>query len=303
MANPKIQLRHDTSTNWQTQNPVLLEGEVAIETDSNKVKIGNGTDDYNTLPYITDQTKIDLDYSNADYQPVNKAGDTMTGNLIIRRSSGAPLINLSRLDFTKGTNPSTTEYWEYMATDSNANPANWYTNRVGDYQFGVDTNGTTTASIIAYKNDPNSSASATIRAQITSAGVASCSFPNTTCVDGQYVNTNTTIASQVSVNGSSNLTYTLNLPSDGRNYMVWIMVEANTGTASGNYVNVKVSSDIMTSPTLARATTRTASTVSAGSTACIAVSSSHKIYLGRKSNWNGIVDLYMIGYRRIGTNA
>lgn len=245
--------------------------------------------------------KVDLDYSNADYQPVNKAGGTMTGDLIIRKNSSG--IHLQNSSFTKGTNPSSTMYWEYKAEDNNTSPAEWYTNRVSNLVTTADTNGNISVAIVAYKNDPNSSTAATIRAQITSAGVASCTFPNTTCCDGQYVNTNTTIASNVSVNGSSPLTYTLNLPSDGHNYMVWIMVEANTGTASGNYVNAKVGSDVMSSTTLARATTRTASSVSAGSTACIVVSTSHKIYLSRATNWNGTVNLFMMGYRRIGTNA
>jgi hypothetical protein len=136
-------------------------------------------------------------------------------------------------------------------------------------------------------------------------GNAYCTFPNTTCCDGQYVNMSpaTTIVSNVSVNGSSGLTYTLNLPSDGRNYMVWIMAEVSTGATSGNYINVKVGSDIMTSTTISRASTRTAAKADTGSTTCIVVSPSHKIYLSRASNWNGTATLYMIGYRRIGTNA
>lgn len=51
MANPKIQLRHDTKANWETVNPVLLQGEVAIETDTNRTKIGNGTSTYTELGY------------------------------------------------------------------------------------------------------------------------------------------------------------------------------------------------------------------------------------------------------------
>ena len=31
MSNPKIQLRHDTASNWSTANPVLLDGEIGIE--------------------------------------------------------------------------------------------------------------------------------------------------------------------------------------------------------------------------------------------------------------------------------
>ena len=34
MSNPRIQLRHDTATNWSTANPVLLDGEVGIEKGS-----------------------------------------------------------------------------------------------------------------------------------------------------------------------------------------------------------------------------------------------------------------------------
>jgi hypothetical protein len=36
----RIQLRRDTSSNWSTNNPVLRPGEVGIETDTLKFKIG-----------------------------------------------------------------------------------------------------------------------------------------------------------------------------------------------------------------------------------------------------------------------
>lgn len=51
MANPKIQLRHDTAANWTSVNPVLLEGEVGIETDTKKQKIGDGSTSWNSLAY------------------------------------------------------------------------------------------------------------------------------------------------------------------------------------------------------------------------------------------------------------
>lgn len=47
----QIQLRRDTLENWQTTNPVLAEGEIGIETDTNRIKIGNGTDEYKNLNY------------------------------------------------------------------------------------------------------------------------------------------------------------------------------------------------------------------------------------------------------------
>ena len=39
----KILFRRDTSINWTTVNPVLLSGEIGIETDTYKFKIGNGS--------------------------------------------------------------------------------------------------------------------------------------------------------------------------------------------------------------------------------------------------------------------
>ena len=48
----RIQLRRDTASNFSTANPVLAEGEAGFETNTNKLKIGNGEDNYNDLDYI-----------------------------------------------------------------------------------------------------------------------------------------------------------------------------------------------------------------------------------------------------------
>ena len=48
----KIQIRRDTSSNWQQYNPVPAQGEPCYETDTGKLKIGNGNTPYNSLPYI-----------------------------------------------------------------------------------------------------------------------------------------------------------------------------------------------------------------------------------------------------------
>lgn len=46
-----IQLRGDTSANWASLNPVLAQREIALETDTSKYKIGNGSTAWNSLPY------------------------------------------------------------------------------------------------------------------------------------------------------------------------------------------------------------------------------------------------------------
>lgn len=49
--NIRIQLRNDTAENWTNANPLLLKGEMGVETDTGKTKIGNGTDHWTTLKY------------------------------------------------------------------------------------------------------------------------------------------------------------------------------------------------------------------------------------------------------------
>ncbi len=52
-----IQIRSDTAANWTATNPMLLNGEIGLETDTGKAKIGNGAATWSTLAYrITPQT-------------------------------------------------------------------------------------------------------------------------------------------------------------------------------------------------------------------------------------------------------
>jgi len=46
-----IQLRRDTAENWATNNPILASGELGIETDTEKFKLGNGTNPWSELQY------------------------------------------------------------------------------------------------------------------------------------------------------------------------------------------------------------------------------------------------------------
>lgn len=47
----QIQFRRGTATEWSSVNPILAEGELGIETDTNLFKIGNGNDTWNNLDY------------------------------------------------------------------------------------------------------------------------------------------------------------------------------------------------------------------------------------------------------------
>ena len=56
----EIQLRRDTAANWATANPTLGSGEEGIETDTGKIKYGDGTTAWNSLQYF-DAPDVDAD--------------------------------------------------------------------------------------------------------------------------------------------------------------------------------------------------------------------------------------------------
>jgi hypothetical protein len=43
--------RRDTAANWTTANPTLLAGEIGIESDTEKIKIGDGSTAWTSLGY------------------------------------------------------------------------------------------------------------------------------------------------------------------------------------------------------------------------------------------------------------
>lgn len=51
MPTVRFQLRRDTAANWASVNPVLGDGEPAIETDTRRKKYGDGVTAWTSLPY------------------------------------------------------------------------------------------------------------------------------------------------------------------------------------------------------------------------------------------------------------
>ena len=50
--NTRIQLKHGLAASWTKKNPVLLAGEIGIETDTLKMKVGDGTSNWSDLGYL-----------------------------------------------------------------------------------------------------------------------------------------------------------------------------------------------------------------------------------------------------------
>jgi hypothetical protein len=54
----QIQVRRGTASQWTSANPTLAAGEFGFETDTNKLKCGNGTTAWNSLTYINNDGDI-----------------------------------------------------------------------------------------------------------------------------------------------------------------------------------------------------------------------------------------------------
>lgn len=56
---------HETAAQWQATNPTLFLGELGLESDTLRWKFGNGSSNWNTLPYAT-QPSVTVTYNNRD---------------------------------------------------------------------------------------------------------------------------------------------------------------------------------------------------------------------------------------------
>lgn len=54
-----VQLKRGKAAAWTAKNPVLLAGEVGLETDTRKFKVGDGTNTWSELEYWGDSGALD----------------------------------------------------------------------------------------------------------------------------------------------------------------------------------------------------------------------------------------------------
>jgi hypothetical protein len=97
----RLRLRADTAANWTSVNPILLANELGRETDTGKIKIGNGTSTWTSLAYQawatlpvavnaggTGQTS----YTNGQLLIGNTTGNTLT-KATLTAGSGVAITN------------------------------------------------------------------------------------------------------------------------------------------------------------------------------------------------------------------
>ena len=88
----RIQLRNDTAENWAAANPVLLKGELGIELDTRKIKVGDGTTNWQSLKYLTD----DIVLSETD--PTDTDSQYDLGELWLNQAEGKVYILLAKTE-------------------------------------------------------------------------------------------------------------------------------------------------------------------------------------------------------------
>jgi len=92
----KLQLRRGSSAQWTAANPLLSEGEMAVELDTGKFKVGNGIKLWNQLEYTTNFGDQDVKNSVVNFLTnstgtVNWVYNTLTNQI----TSSASLYSLN----------------------------------------------------------------------------------------------------------------------------------------------------------------------------------------------------------------
>lgn len=73
----RIQIRRDTAANWVSENPTLRAGEIGIETDTLKFKIGTGNQTWTSITAYANVVPGDLNNTLDGYLEVGDLGDTV----------------------------------------------------------------------------------------------------------------------------------------------------------------------------------------------------------------------------------
>ena len=76
-----IQIRRDTASNWTSANPILALGEMGAETDTSKIKIGDGVTAWTSVPYLIDAGGYltATSTNTLTNKTITFAGNTLTG--------------------------------------------------------------------------------------------------------------------------------------------------------------------------------------------------------------------------------
>jgi hypothetical protein len=130
--NVRFQQKIDTAENWENSTIVLLAGEMAIESDTNKFKFGDGAHVYKDLSYAgIDQAQLDAIEDNY-YRVTPNEGETDTAALarVVTSPKKGDIAVVERVIGGVSTASSLTAYMyngtAWQALDGNYDASNVY---------------------------------------------------------------------------------------------------------------------------------------------------------------------------------
>jgi hypothetical protein len=87
--------RTDTAANWTSANPILLLGELGHESDTDKLKIGDGATNWNSLTYLPIDGTWTGDTIAVAYGGTGLASTPANGQVLIGNGTGYALATLT----------------------------------------------------------------------------------------------------------------------------------------------------------------------------------------------------------------
>lgn len=151
-----MQLKNDTAANLASQNPILAKAEMALESDTNKFKFGDGETHWNDLPYAGGgagsfqygEYALSADQTTNLGQNQNIAFDTRVNGSLPLPSNGVitlPAGKTYKISFT------------YMTSYSNSNGFSGIQmyNITASQFFGTETNALPVAALLNYSAQPS----------------------------------------------------------------------------------------------------------------------------------------------------
>lgn len=130
--NTRIQIRNDLAATWTEKDPVLLKGEMGVETDTRKIKIGDGLSKWSALGYsgadVADIEKVIADNRDTTYslEPTGEQTDAQALATIESPKDGDTAIVKRTISGDKVSYTAYVYDGAWKAMDGNYNANNVY---------------------------------------------------------------------------------------------------------------------------------------------------------------------------------
>ena len=219
----RLQLRADTAANWTSVNPILLANELGRETDTGKIKIGNGTSTWTSLAYQAWATLPVAVNAGGTGQTSYTNGQLLIGNTTGNTLTKATLTAGSGVAITNGTGSIT------VAASGIAN-----TNIAADAEIAVSKlqDGTARQLLQTAANGTDVEWASNI------------DIPGTLDVTGNAVfDANLTVQGDLTVNGTETIINTQTLTVEDKNIELGKITSPTDVTADGGGITLKGTTD------------------------------------------------------------